>query len=84
MQRPSITAIVGTLFMLYVTYSAYSITRLFISLECSSEPCYKSILSKDPKLQLNLFTSTVNNPLSKDVTKIGQVSRFDYRNEYTR
>lgn len=84
MQRPSITTILGVLFMLYVSYSAYSITRLFTSLECTAKPCYTSILNKNPRLQLNLFTSTVNNPLSKDVTKIGQINNFDYRNEFTR
>lgn len=83
MPRPSLTFIGGIIFMIYVAYSAYSIAQLFTNLKCTSTPCYKSILSSNPKLQLNLFTSMVNNPLSKDVTKIGVINNFDYRNEIT-
>lgn len=78
MPLPSITVILGTIFMVYVAYSVFTLSQLFTTLQCSSEPCYRTLLAKDPKLQLNLFTSGVNNPLSKDVTKVGVVNDFDY------
>lgn len=84
MPLPSITVILGTIFMVYVAYSVFTLTQLFTTLKCSSQPCYKSIFVKNPKLQLNLFVSTVNNPLSKDVTKIGVINNFDYHNELKR
>lgn len=84
MPLPSITVILGTVFMVYVAYSVFTITQLFTKLQCSSQPCFRTLLAKNPKLQLNLFVSTVNNPLSKDVTKIGVVNNFDYRNELKR
>lgn len=84
MPLPSITAILGTLFMVYVAYSVFTLSQLFTTLQCSSKPCFKTLLSKNPKLQLNLFVSTMNNPLSKDVNKIGVVNNFDYSKEFKR
>lgn len=45
-------------------------------------PCYRTILKTNPKLQLNLFTSTVNNPLTKDVTKVAVINDFQYHENY--
>lgn len=84
MYIPSISVIVGTIFMVYVSYSVYTLSQLFTTLQCTSTPCYTTILAKLPKLQLNLFVSTVNNPLTKDVTKIGAIDNFDYYKEVTR
>lgn len=84
MSFPSITAILGTIFMLYVAYSVFTLSQLFTTLQCSSKPCFRTLLSKNPKLQLNLFVSTMNNPLSKDVTKIGVVNNLDYNKEFKR
>lgn len=84
MPFPSFTAILGTIFMVYVAYSVFTLSQLFTTLQCSSKPCFRTLLSKNPKLQLNLFVSTVNNPLSKDVNKIGEVNNFDYNKEFKR
>lgn len=81
MPLPSISVIAGTVFMVYVTYSVFTLSQLFTSLKCSSQPCYTTLLASKPSLQLNLFTSLVNNPLTKDVTKIGVVNNFDYNTE---
>lgn len=84
MQRPSITLILSVIFMIYVAYSVFTLSQLFTTLECTSTPCFTTILAKNPKLQLNLFTSAVNNPLTKDVEKIGAIDNFDYRKEIER
>lgn len=84
MPLPSITVILGTIFMVYVAYSVFTLTQLFTTLKCSSQPCYRTLLAKNPKLQLNLFVSSMNNPLTKDVTKIGAINNFDYRKEQQR
>lgn len=84
MYLPSITVIIGAIFMGYVSYSVYTLSQLFSSLQCTSTPCYTTILARLPKLQLNLFVSTINNPLTKDVTKIGAIEDFDYYKELTR
>lgn len=78
MSLPSITFILGAIFMVYVSYSVYTLSQLFSTLQCTSKPCYTTILAKLPKLQLNLFVSPLNNPLTKDVTKIGSIDNFDY------
>lgn len=78
---PSITVILGAIFMIYVSYSVFTLSQLFTSLQCTSTPCYTTILAKLPKLQLNLFVSSINNPMTKDVTKIGVIADFDYYKE---
>lgn len=84
MYIPSITVVIGAIFMIYVSYSVYTLSQLFTTLECTSTPCYKTILARLPKFQLNLFVSTVSNPLTNDVTKIGAIEHFDYYKELTR
>lgn len=84
MSLPSITVILGAIFMIYVSYSVFTLSQLFTSLQCTSTPCYTTILAKLPKLQLNLFVSPINNPMTKDVTKIGAITNFDYYKELKR
>lgn len=84
MYLPSLTVILGAIFMIYVSYSVYTLSQLFTTLQCTSTPCYTTILAKLPKLQLNLFVSPVSNPLTKDVTKIGAIDNFDYYKELKR
>lgn len=84
MYLPSLTVILGAIFMIYVSYSVYTLSQLFTTLQCTSTPCYTTILAKLPKLQLNLFVSPVTNPLTKDVTKIGVIDNFDYYKELKR
>lgn len=84
MYFPSITVVIGTIFMVYVSYSVYTLSQLFSTLQCTSTPCYTTILARLPKLQLNLFVSTVSNPMTSDVTKIGAIENFDYYKEFTR
>ncbi|XP_031627427.1 cleft lip and palate transmembrane protein 1-like protein [Contarinia nasturtii] len=84
MPLPSITVILGAIFMIYVSYSVYTLSQLFTTLQCTSTPCYTTILAKLPKLQLNLFVSPVSNPLTNDVTKIGAIEHFDYYKELKR
>lgn len=79
MSFPSITVVLSTIFTVYVVYSIYTLSQLFITLKCTSTPCYRTILATNPKLQLNLFTSIVNNPLTKDVTKVAVINNFQYR-----
>lgn len=81
MPMPSITVILTTVFTVYVSYSIFTFSQLFMTLKCTSTPCYRSLLTTNPKLQLNLFTSVVNNPLTKDVTKVGTINNFQYRQD---
>ena len=84
MYFPSITVVIGSIFMIYVSYSVYTLSQLFTTLQCTLTPCYKTILARLPKFQLNLFVSTVSNPLTSDVTKIGAIENFDYYKDLTR
>lgn len=79
MQMPSITVVLSTVFTVYVLYSIFTLSQLFMTLKCTSAPCYRTLLVTNPKLQLNLFTSVVNNPLTKDVTKVATINNFQYR-----
>lgn len=76
---PSITVVLSTIFTVYVAYSIWTLSQLFTTLQCTSEPCYRTILTTNPKLQMNLFTSVINNPLTKDVTKVAVIKNFNYR-----
>ncbi|KAL7302490.1 cleft lip and palate transmembrane protein 1-like protein [Trichogramma pretiosum] len=83
MRFPSISFLLSGIFIAYVAYAIYTISLLFNSLPCSSkETCIKSYLSDRPKLQLNLFVSTMRRPLRSEVTKIHTDMNFDYMHEH--
>lgn len=84
MKIPSVSVILSAIFLCYIGHSIYTLVKLFRTPVCSQTPCFKSYLASNPKLQLALFTSTTNNPISSEVTKLASIGRFDYNNEYTR
>lgn len=84
MFRPSITIILSSLFVIYISYSIWTMAQLFTNLKCSGTPCYTSILSTKPKLQIALFTSEHSNPLSNQVKELAVFSAFDYHEAFER
>lgn len=81
---PSISSILGCIFLLYIGHSMWSLAHLFNTLQCTDTPCFKSYLATNPKLQLALFTSHASNPISTEVKKVVTIRNFDYRNEFHR
>lgn len=82
MQRPSITFIVSSIFIIYIAYSIWTMSQLFRTLKCSGKPCYTSILATKPQLQIALFTSENPNPLSGQVKEVAVFSRFNYNENF--
>lgn len=82
MQFPSLSLILSGVFLGYISYSIYTVSLLFTPPKCTeSKNCIPSYLSDQPKLQLNLFMSTMKRPLRTEITKIYSDETFDYRNE---
>ncbi|XP_054730391.1 lipid scramblase CLPTM1L [Anastrepha obliqua] len=79
---PSITTILGVAFMAYIAHSMWVMAQLFTTLQCSSQPCYTSFLSENPRMQLALFTSSSINPISSEASKIFSTKNFDYMHAY--
>ncbi|XP_053947801.1 lipid scramblase CLPTM1L [Anastrepha ludens] len=79
---PSITTILGVAFMAYIAHSMWVMAQLFTTLHCSSQPCYTSFLSENPRMQLALFTSSSINPISSEASKIFSTKNFDYMHPY--
>lgn len=84
MKRPSLTLILSGIFIAYIGHSMWVLSQLFAAPKCTDKPCYTSFLSTNPKLQLLLFTSVQNNPVSKEVTKIATINNFKYRDSFLR
>uniref|UniRef100_U5EWM9 Lipid scramblase CLPTM1L n=1 Tax=Corethrella appendiculata TaxID=1370023 RepID=U5EWM9_9DIPT len=84
MKFPSISVILSGIFIAYILHSMYTLALLFASPKCTKNPCFKSYLNTNPKMQLALFTSFNSNPISSEVSKIISIRNFDYQNPYTR
>ncbi|XP_055381132.1 lipid scramblase CLPTM1L [Condylostylus longicornis] len=82
MYIPSVSTILGAIFLIYIGNSMWIMSQLFVNIQCSSEPCYKSFLDTKPKLQLALFASTSINPLSSEVQKVAAIPNFNYEKDY--
>lgn len=78
MAFPSITTILGVVFLAYIGHSMWMMAQLFTTLKCSDVPCYTSFLTNKPRMQLALFTSTSANPISSEVTKLETIKNFNY------
>lgn len=59
-------------------------SQLFTNLKCSGTPCYTSILTTKPKLQIALFTSENPNPLSNQVQEVTVFRQFNYNENFQR
>lgn len=62
----------------------WTLAQLFATLQCSGEPCFKSYLENQPKLQLLLFTSHHHKPIRNEVKKITTINNFNYNEELHR
>ncbi|XP_017871778.1 PREDICTED: cleft lip and palate transmembrane protein 1-like protein [Drosophila arizonae] len=78
MAMPSITTVVGVVFLAYILHSIYQMSQLFRGLQCTGSPCYTSFLAERPRMQLALFSSQNRNPIANEVTEVYKVKRFDY------
>lgn len=82
MQFPSFTFLLSGFFIAYISYSIYTVSLLFTPPPCTNQKyCLSSYLSDQPKLQLNLYTSSMSRPLKKEITKIYTDANFDYTKE---
>jgi hypothetical protein len=82
MQLPSFSLILSGVFITYISYSIYTVSLLFTPPLCTSEKyCSESYLNQNPKLQLNLFISTMSRPLQAEVMKIFTNTEFDYKHD---
>lgn len=82
MYIPSITTILASLFIIYLGNSIWSVSQLFRNIQCSGVPCYTSFLSTNPNLQIAIFSSSTRNPIASETTKLLNLRKWDYRNEY--
>lgn len=84
---PSFTVILSCLFLAYVGHSVYTFSRIFMTPECTKDPCFGSFLANEPLLQLAFFVSHKTTPLSSEVHLLDLIGDFDYGSElekYTR
>ena len=83
MYIPSYSFLLSGIFIGYISYSIYTISLLFKPPPCVNQrTCVQSYLSKHPKLQLNLFTSTMRDPFKKDlVNKVYTDKDYNYDQE---
>lgn len=75
---PSITTLLGVVFLAYILHSIYQMSQLFTGLQCTGSPCYTSFLADRPRMQLALFSSQNRNPISSEVKEVYKAKRFDY------
>ncbi|BFG00150.1 cleft lip and palate transmembrane protein 1-like protein [Drosophila madeirensis] len=78
MAMPSISTILGVVFLAYIAHSIYQMSQLFTKLSCTAQPCYTSFLAEKPRMQLALFTSRTPQPIASEVQDIYKAKRFDY------
>uniref|UniRef100_A0A1Q3G2Q6 Lipid scramblase CLPTM1L n=1 Tax=Culex tarsalis TaxID=7177 RepID=A0A1Q3G2Q6_CULTA len=82
MKIPSVSVILCSIFVCYLSHSIYTLVKLFKPPQCSEKPCFYSYFASHPKLQLILFTSTTSNPISSELSKISTFRNFDYNNDF--
>uniref|UniRef100_A0A8D8JSY5 Lipid scramblase CLPTM1L n=2 Tax=Culex pipiens TaxID=7175 RepID=A0A8D8JSY5_CULPI len=84
MKLPSVSVILCSIFVCYLSHSIYTLVKLFKPPQCSENPCFHSYFTsnQDAKLQLILFTSTTSNPISSELSKISTFRNFDYNNDF--
>ncbi|GAB0098929.1 Cleft lip and palate transmembrane protein 1-like protein [Sergentomyia squamirostris] len=83
---PSLTTILGVVFMCYILHSIWLMSQIFTAPVCTQKPCFTSFLAKEKlsPLQMALFTSTTKNPISSEVTEVATVKPFEFRESFTR
>lgn len=82
MKIPSLSVILCSIFVCYLSHSIYTLVKLFKPPQCSEKPCFHSYFTTHPKLQLILFTSTTSNPINSELSKISAFRNFDYNNDF--
>ncbi|KAK0090016.1 hypothetical protein PV325_004149 [Microctonus aethiopoides] len=79
MHRPSWTVVISGIFMGYIVHSLYSISFLFVAPSCvKHEPCMKSYLHHEPKLQLHFFISPMSEPNPSETEHVYSTQEFNY------
>ncbi|EZA62575.1 hypothetical protein DMN91_005507 [Ooceraea biroi] len=79
MQWPSLSVILSKVFLVYIVYSIYTLSQLFVSPVCEDgKPCLRSYLSERPRLDLYIYSSVRRNPASRDVDLVYSAQNFDY------
>lgn len=79
MHRPSWTVVISGIFMGYIIHSLYSISFLFVAPSCvKHEPCMKSYLHHEPKLQLHFFISPMSEPNPSETEHVYSTQEFNY------
>ncbi|XP_012272791.1 cleft lip and palate transmembrane protein 1-like protein [Orussus abietinus] len=75
----SFSFILSIAFLIYISYSIYILSLLFVPPPCEvGKPCLTSYLSKNPHLQLHIYSSVTVPPLRHESYPVFTISNFDY------
>lgn len=77
---PSVSFILISLFIIYITHTMWTLAQLFIPPSCTATTkyCLKPFLKNNPKLELLLYTSASSKPTQTEVQLIDRISKFEY------
>lgn len=80
MRWPSFSFVLVKVFLVYIVYSIYTLSQLFVSPVCEDgKPCLKSYLSEQPQLDLYVYSSVKRNPTGRHVDLVYSTRDFEYR-----
>jgi hypothetical protein len=84
MQWPSLSIILSKVFLAYIVYSIYTLSQLFVSPVCEDgKPCLESYLSKQPQLDLRIYSSIKRNPGGRGANLVYSARNFNYSQPQT-
>lgn len=84
MQWPSFTLILTELFLVYIIYSIYNLSLLFVAPTCEDNKlCLTSYLNQKPQLQLQVYSSVDRYPSAQQVDFVYNNKNFNYTHANT-
>lgn len=84
MQWPSFTLILTELFLVYIIYSIYNLSLLFVAPACEDNKlCLTSYLNQKPQLQLQVYSSVDRYPTAQQVDFVYNNKNFNYTHANT-
>lgn len=84
MQWPSFTLILTELFLVYIIYSIYNLSLLFVAPACEDNTlCLTSYLNQKPQLQLQVYSSVDRYPTAQQVDFVYNNKNFNYTHANT-
>ncbi|ESO82684.1 hypothetical protein LOTGIDRAFT_108820 [Lottia gigantea] len=81
----SLTYILVAVVIAYIAHSSWVLYQLFNPKPCTKQPCLKAYISRKPKLEMHIYTSTKKTQISeKDLSLVWKNSNFDLHNTEAR